>query len=230
MRKTLAVIIALFAIAMMTSCDAKSLHEGNVTPDLSEAAFEAKAAVMRLKIEIEDDAFWDSTDRAAKLIEDTIESRVDMMVSLRLTCSDGSIIYLDDFDAIRLNYINDVWRSKTSNEIIYKLATSDEVVKAHEAGETVEITGVILKWKRRKNLFDSNEQRIYSVCDLENDGNWDYVISGKAFFTDVASVALKNENGEIPGVGVIDIESTLVVPIEENAKLRSLYRLAKARG
>lgn len=229
MRKILAVIITLFAITMMTSCDAKTFHEGNVTPDLSEAAFEAKAAIMRLKMEVEDDVFWESTDRAAKLIESTIEDRVNMMVGFRLACSDGSIIYLDDFDWIHLNYINDVWRSKTSSEIIYKLATSDEVVRAHEAGETVEITGIILKWKRRKDLFDSNEQMVYSVCDLENDGNWNYVVGGKVFFTDVSSAALKDENGKILGVGVIDIEPTLVVPVEENADLHGLYELVKVK-
>ena len=223
-------IIIMSVIAMvltMSGCDTKSLTEGNVTPDLQKAGNRAKSEIVVLRAEMEDDIFWESTDRAQKLIEDTIEKGPTMTVSFKLTCSDGSEIVLDDFASFRLVYINDVWRSLISNEVIYKLATSDEVAKAHDEGKTVEITGVILRWRERKGLFDGNKERIISVCDLNNDSSWDYVIHGKLFFTNVETVALEDANGEILGIGVINTTPATLQPVGKQAgSLRELFRLA----
>ena len=226
MKKIYKMIIAiLFVIPMvMTGCDTKSLSEGNTTHELARTAYEADAEVMHLKLEIEDDTFWDSTERATKLIENTIEDRKNMTIGFRLACSDGSTIMLDDFASVNLIYINDVWRSLTSDRLTYSLATSDEVTKVHAAGETVEITGIILKW------YQPNDKRVYSVCDLENDGAWNYVTSGKVFFTDVNSAVLKDQEGKSLGIGSIDITTTKVVPLTENAKISELYKVATAKG
>lgn len=228
---TMIIVSILFVIPMvMTGCDTKSLSEGNTTYELARTAYEADAEVTHLKLEIEDDAFWDSAEKATELIANTLEDRKDTTIGFRLACSDGSILELDDFANVRLTYINDVWRSLTSDRLLYSLATSDEVTKAHAAGKTVEITGVILKWYQPQGVFDHNDQRVYSVCDLENDGIWDYVTSGKVFFTDVTSAALKDEEGKPLGIGSIDIATTKVVPLTENAKFSELYKLATAKG
>ena len=227
MKKFLVLLItSVMFVITLTGCNAKSLTEANTTPDLSKAAYKAEANVARLKIETEDDAFWESTERMAELFKNTVEQKTDMVVEVRLTCSDGSTIVLNDFATCSLFYINDVIREKASNELIYSIATLDEVVEAHAAGKTVEVTGIILKWYQRMGLFDHNADRIASVCDLDNDGNWDYVTKGKAFFTDANNIAIENADGEILEIGVIDITTSALVPVEENLKFHKLYKLA----
>ena len=225
--KKIFVMIFVIAMVVLSGCDTKSMTEGNVTPDLSEAAYEAKAKVTEQRIEVKDDVFWDSADKMAKLFEDTIEDRVYTIVSLQLTYSDGTVVPLDDFYSFRLNYINDVWRARASSELIYALVTSDEVVRAHNEGKTVKISSVILKWKERKRVGDGNKERIISVCDLDNDGGWDYVIHGKLFFTDVATASLESPNGEKLGIGVINTTPATLQPVEKQPEsLRELLELA----
>ena len=225
--KKIFVFVFVIAMVVLSGCDTKSMTEGNVTPDLSRAAYEAKGKVTVLRIEVEDDTFWDSADKATELIENTIEDRVDTTIGFKLAYSDGTTAIIDDFASFRLNYINDVWRTKTSSEIIYALATSDEVVQAHNDGKTVKIAGVILRWRERERLFDGDKERIISVCDLENDGSWDYVIHGRLFFTDVETVSLEGANGEILGIGVISTTPATLQPVEKQPKnLRELYKLA----
>jgi hypothetical protein len=226
MKATVAMMVMVMVIVMMTTGCAAT--EDNVPVSLSETAYDVSSKLLNQKIEMKDDAFWESADKAETLLENTLEKGVEMTVSFQLTDSEGTVIPMDDFASFRLYYINDVWRQKTAKGLIYALSISDEVIKAHGAGKSIEITGTIFKWKQPSGLFEfDNKEKIISVCDLGNDGAWDYVIHGKMFFANTDAVSLQGSDGEALGIGVVSITPATLRPLEEQpTKLRDLYEIA----
>ena len=206
--KKVAVVIVMAMI--LTGC-----HEANTNRELATAAYELKSEITRLRIMNDDDSFWESADRFTKLVRDTIEDRVPIEIQFRLSCS-GDIIYLNDFYKTELRFINNVVREMTANEIICEVLSSNEVMDMQ--AKDIAITGVILTWLQYEEL--------YSICDLQCDGTWDYLSKGKFFFTEGNTAELKSADGEPLGIGVIDIEPTNIITLTENSKLSDLRKIA----
>ena len=227
MKKVLSIIASIIAaaliIVMLPGCE---LGEGNIPPSLTQEAYEAEATITKLKTEVEDKAFWDSAERAAELIEKTIERRTNISIDIRLR-SDESEIVLQNHE-IELKYINDAWRSIASNRMLYAVATSEEVAKAHEAGKAVEVTGIILRWRHtEQRLFSANINKIISVCDIDDDGAWDYTAEGKMFFTQSDIVSLEGEHGEKLGIGLDTITNASITPVKDAVTLAEFYSITQ---
>lgn len=181
-----------------------------------------------LKTKVPDETFWASAEKAANLIKEALEKQVNFSIDVRLLCSNGEEIVLQNYNT-RLNQINDVWRSIASNSLIYAVATSQEVATAHANGELIEVTGVILKYQHvEQHLFGANA-KIISVCDIDNDGTWDYTAEGKMFFTESSTVSLEGENGEKLGVGVDTITMTeaTIAPVKDAVTLAEFYSITQ---
>jgi len=226
MKKVLVIMTVITVVMMaLTGCSEK-WNEGNVTPALSDMAYKSETKLKEIMIATPDGPFWGSADRGRELIEKTVEDRVGFNISFRLESSHGEEIILEDVYATSLTYINDVWRRYLSSEVMQALAKSRPVVKAHKEGESLEITGIIMKWQQPAKLLDS-EKRVFSVVDLSGDGAWDYVTEGKIYFASESdAVSLKDENGKHLGIDEVEIRRTKLVEMEEEEDL-TFDKLAK---
>ncbi len=219
-------LVLMLVVTLLTGCTGCSSKEQDV-PEPAETTEEA--AVEDLRETIDDEEYWSSLDRVSELIEKTVEERVSLNVSFRLeNSSDGKEIILEEIYADNLSYEGDVWLSIFKNNLIQSLSTSEPVVKAHEAGEKLEITGVILKWAQQP-IDEELEQNVFSVGDLSGDGTWDYVTIGKVFFAENSKLStLKNEDGKL--LGIDEIEDKRVKLVEEsNPKLERLAEIASEK-
>lgn len=62
----------------------------------------------------------------------------------------------------------------------------DTVIKNSEVSSDGEIIGVLINWKTKDNIF--------SLCDLDGDGEWDYFANNKGYFS---TNPAKHKEGEI---------------------------------
>ncbi len=213
-------VFILVVVTFLAGCSSK----GEAEPEPAETTEEVIAE--NLRTEIDDDQYWSSLDRVSELIEKTVEERIALNLSFRLErSSDGKEIILEEVYADNLSYDGDVWLSIFKSNMIQNLSESEPVVKAHEAGEKLEITGVILKWAQQPVDEDSGEN-VFSVSDLSGDGTWDYVTEGKVFFAENSKLStLKNEDGKL--LGIDELENKRVKLVEEdNLKLGRLAEIA----
>ena len=212
-------LVFIVVITLLTGCSSK----GEAVPEPGETTEEV--ATEDLRAEIKDEDYWASLDQVLDLVENTLEERVSFNLSLRLTCQDESEIILDDFYGDYIDYDEGMLMSMMKSEIIRALSTSDLVNEAHQKGNTMEVTGVILKWND-PTAKESSEQDIFSVSDLSGDGTWDYVTKGEvSFAANVKTPTLKNEFGEL--IGIDEIENKRVKLVEESSpKLGRLAEIA----
>ncbi|MBR3236185.1 hypothetical protein IKF92_00680 [Candidatus Saccharibacteria bacterium] len=219
------VITMLAVMVILTGCN-NGTTESRVTNDLSDTAYEVESELEEIRAESSDELFWNSTDTARILIEKTLERRTPFSIGFRLETPNGETILLEDSYGNELFYINDVWRKMISGDAILVLASSKPVVEAHKNGKSLEVTGVIIKWQ---NIVD-RERRIFSVCDLSGDGQWDYVTEGKIFFAEGPAIGMKDEKGNPLGIDQIEIRRTKLVEIEEDLTFSKLAELALEEG
>ncbi|MBR2725055.1 hypothetical protein IKE97_00185 [Candidatus Saccharibacteria bacterium] len=214
MKKT-AIIAVLILCLTLVGC---GMEKTEVAPvELAKVAFEAEGEVKILQDRIKDDDFWESTYRAADLIEETIDDGKLASVSFKLRTSENKTILLEDIYSFRLIDTDDLWIKLTVNQIIYALVTSDEVIEAESSGISLTVESIILKWSTPG--FD--EKMIASVCDVDNDGKWDYICKGKMYFTDInATVVPIDESGY--GIGNSSVKNPKVFKINGEAKLANL--------
>lgn len=213
--KRVVVFLVMIVCLILSGCVEKKHDTASI--DLSRVEFEAEAEVNMLQDSIRDDGFWDSTYRAADLIEDTIDDGKLTKVSFKLKTSDEETIVLEDFYTFRLIDSDDVWRELFANQVIYALATSDEVTEREAKGVNLQIDGIILKWEDTSK----GKKRIASICDVEGDGKWDYLSKGRMFFTkDPASTVISISESEY-SIGIIHTKQPKAFEVDDNYNLTS---------
>lgn len=221
MRKLVIFILFISTILALTGCKAT---EGNVTTDLSNSAYAAEAEVQKLRADIDDVGFWTTLDKATNLIKKSLETHRNVSVGFRLTTSSSETILLEDAYLFHLAYINDVWRSLTASQIEYIVATAEQVAEAIEKGDTVEVTGVIMKWT--EYIGADSTPHIISVADVNVDGKWDFAAEGKFYFTDSAVSSIPGTETENGAIGIIEVVPTSIKPIEPDEAM-TLSKMAK---
>ena len=212
MKKITVFVLFLTAILIFTGCSAP---EGNVTPDLSDKAYAAEAEVEQLRGDIDDVEFWNSLDRATSAIKASLQTKRDISVGFRLTTSDGDTILLEDAYLFHLAYINDVWRSLTASQIEYIVATSDQVTKVLDNGNSIKVTGTIIKWTEYVGI--DSTPHIISAADIEADGKWDIAAEGKFYFTDSATNSLPDTESGYGAIGIVKVVPTKIISLEGDA-------------
>ncbi len=196
-------IISLLLMALFTiGCE----PENEATADLTDATYSAEAEEQQLRGEIDDIAFWNSLDRATDMIKHSLEANRDVSVGFRLETTDGDTIFLEDAYVFELAYINDEWRDLTASQITYIVATADQVTKVFDRGESVQVTGVIMKWV--EYVGSDRTPRNISVCDFEGDGQWNCAAEGKMFFTDEIISDIPGARNEFGNIGITIVRNT----------------------
>ena len=212
MNKIVVFLMVVFCVVLL-SCEIDKPNTASI--DLSRAEFEAEAEVDMVRDRIKDDIFWKSTYRAAELIEETIDDGKLTVVSFKLKTSEEETIVLEDFYIFRLVDADDVWREFFVDQIIYALATSDEVIEKEESGINLYIDSVILKWTDSS----TGENLKASVCDIDNDGKWNYLSCGEMYFTNIQGNAIIPIKESAYGIGILPPEKPKVLRSKNNSSL-----------
>ena len=100
------------------------------------------------------------------------------------------------------------------NQILYALVTSDEVIKAESSFVHLTVESVILKW----STPGLDEKRTVSVCDVENDGKWDYLSEGRMYFTIAEGATIVPADASGYGIGNTSFAQPKVIQVTKNAK------------
>ena len=212
MKKINICLIVILCLAL-SGC---ATQEADDSPkEIANITYEAETRVEDLQYGLRDDDFWMSTYRSANLIEKTLDEWAVASISVKLKPSKGKTIILEDFYKTILVDSDDPWRKLAINQIIYALATSEEVTKAERIGKSLTVSSVILTWTSSEN----GVSKTASLCDTENDGKWDFVSRGSMCFVenDFANVAPADESGY--GIGVIHAKNPRILEVEGNAQL-----------
>lgn len=189
--------------------------------ELNKAMFKAEAEMKDAKYQIRDDAFWLTAYQATDLIEETVGEDELVYVSFKLVDEDGKVSILEDSYSFRLMSSDDAWRLLEMDQILFALIASEEVTKTKDKGKTLYIKSVILKWP----VYYDGKMKFASVCDTDNDGNWDYVCRGKMFFSNTSNSNIVPANNTGYGVGIKTDEDPKVYHINGKAKLSKLADL-----
>ena len=214
--KKIAIVTMVIMTLMLVGCNVKNDKVFSV--DLSRTALEAEAEVKILQDRIRDDDFWVSTYKAADLIESTIDDGKLASVSFKLKTSEGETIILEDIYSFRLIDADDAWIKLTINQILYAMITSDEVVNAEASGKHITVESTILKW----NTPGIDSKMTVSVCDIENDGKWDYVCQGRMYFTTSESATVVPADDSGYGIGNTSLIEPKIYKVKRNANFSDL--------
>ncbi len=208
MRKIGVLLIAVMLIICLSGCNEDDVYtselEGNIT-ELTEKLDELESTD-------NDPLFWTSATRSVDMVCQALEKNVGVEVDYRLQIDKDTEI-IDGFGAV-LEEDNDTCRSLVNKELLFALATNDKVEEAHRTGKSVEVTGVIIRWKQRKNWF-SQDTIDFSACELDSTGNWDYACRGKLRFFGMPHVI--SVEYEVEGV-----ELGMLSPAEDATTLSAL--------
>ena len=208
MKKISIVLIICLLALCLTSC----INEEEDTAEEEVRNNELVAQIEELKASIDDPVFWSSSERAIRMAGDALEVGYPVSIDFRLQVGDhtktttGYDMYLDGSA--------DYCREYNVSRVIYELANDDIVANAHSLGQTVEITGIIIRWQDEKNWF-SKEMMDFSACELDSEGGWDYASVGRMEFFGMPHVI--SVEYEIAGVPL-----TLLSPVIDENTLSSL--------
>lgn len=208
MKKISIVLIICLLALCLTSC----INEEEDTAEEEVRNNELVAQIEELKASIDDPVFWSSSERAIRMAGDALEVGYPVSIDFRLQVGDhtktttGYDMYLDGSA--------DYCREYNVSRVIYELANDDIVANAHSLGQTVEITGIIIRWQDEKNWF-SKEMMDFSACELDSEGGWDYASVGRMEFFGMPHVI--NVEYEITGVSL-----NLLSPVIDENTLSSL--------
>ena len=164
MKKVLIMILIVVTIAI-TGC-------GMNTPvQLWQAVKDSESILAKQITEVDDDVFWTSAKVAAELISNTMEPVHDYRVEVWLETDDGEPIKVER--AVTVQFSNKDWRQLWRNTILIELATDDLVVKTHNEGKIVKVTGSVLEF-----LDYENDHKLTDLVDTDNNGVWDGLKGG----------------------------------------------------
>ncbi len=203
----LLVVLAIVAAVCLAGCG-----EGNVTPDLSDAAYQAEKVITERKLANDIPEFWDSAYTATGAVKGLLGTGSNYTLDVQIAQADGSKFEVKT-TPFRLQYINDVWKDLAENQILDIISSDALTVQALDTGGKPVIKSSILQFTARIGLVGS-DIRDFSVVDIENDGKWDYVAEGRLFFTDAMSTTLKDNDGNALPIGLQSNRETSVYSLE----------------
>lgn len=204
---SIVLIIGLFLICLV-SCAANEKD----TAAEEDYNNELVAKIDGMKTSIDDPVFWSSSERAIRMAGEALEIGYPVSIDFRLQVGDHTKI-TTGYD-MYLDGSADYCREYNISRVIYELTNDDLIVNAHALGQTVEVTGIIIRWQDKKHWF-SKEMMDFSACELDNEGGWDYASTGKMEFFGMPHVI--NVEYEITGVSL-----NLLSPVIDENTLSSL--------
>ena len=197
-------IICLFAL-----CLASCATEEEDTAEDEGYNDELVALIDEIKPQIDDPIFWSSSERYIRLAGDALEVDYPVSIDFRLQVGDQTKITTDY--NMYLDGSADYCRELNVSKVTYDLAHDSIVTNAHVTGQTVEVTGMIIRWQDKKHWF-SKEMMDFSACELDSEGGWDYASTGKMEFfgmPHVISVEYEITGVELNQLSPVQDEKTL---------------------
>lgn len=172
--------ISIFmAIIMIILCFSGCSHQNEETEMMENILQDTLSQIENLKTSTNDPIFWSSAEHVTDLIGKTLEKDKNIEVDYRLQIGrdtkiiTGFSVYMVGSDSI--------YRQSSVTDLLLNLASSEEVASAHLSGQSVEVTGAIIRWQDRKNWY-SKEMMDFSACELDSEGSWDYTCRGRLEF------------------------------------------------
>lgn len=163
-KKLYVVMFLMMMLVLVTSCNSDS---GGISED---------PRITELKATISDPMFWESAESEAALIAGLPEDDIGITISFRLDI-DGATVIPSAYSVRLTDQPTKDQSTQIVNELVYLLATCDEVTNAIENNQAVSVTGVIASWT------DPEIGKEISACDLDADAVWDYGAVGDMKFT-----------------------------------------------
>ena len=173
---------------------------------------ELVAQIDEMKLSIDDPIFWTSSERVIRMAGEALEKDYPVSIDFRLQVGDKTKI-VTDYE-MYLDGSADYCRDFNISRVIFELAHDDTVISAHVSGQTVEVTGIIIRWQAKKHWF-SKEMMDFSACELDSEGGWDYASTGKMEFFGMPHII--SVEYEITGV-----ELTFLSPVKDEKTLSDL--------
>lgn len=205
-------ISVVLIICLLVLCLASCAQEEEDTAEDERYNDELVAQIDELKKSIDDPIFWSSSERVIRMAGEALEVGYPVSIDFRLQVGDKTKI-VTDFD-MYLDGSADYCRELNISKVICDLAYDDTVISAHVSGQTVEVTGIIIRWQAKKHWF-SKEMMDFSACELDSEGGWDYASTGKMEFFGLPHII--SVEYEITGV-----ELTFLSPVKDEKTLSDL--------
>lgn len=172
--------ISIFmAIIMIILCFSGCSHQNEETEMMENILQDTLSQIENLKTSTNDPIFWSSAEHVTDLIGKTLEKDKNIEVDYRLQIGRDTKI-ITDFSTYMAGSDN-IYHQSSAAELLLSLAISEEVANAHSSGQSVEVTGAIIRWQDRKNWY-SKEMMDFSACELDSEGSWDYACRGRLEF------------------------------------------------
>ena len=204
--KKISIVIAIIAIVF---CFSGCSHENEEVQEIEDILYDMNIQIDDIKSNTYDPIFWSSAERVTNLISGTLEQYKSVEVDYRLQIGDKTKIITGFSTCLVVD--NYTYRQLSAAELLFSLATSDEIMNAHVAGQPVEVTGVIIIWQDRKNWY-SKEMIDFSACELDSEDGWDYACRGRLEFfgmPHVISVEYEVKGVDINQLAFADEATTL---------------------
>ena len=208
--KKLSVVLIIICLFML--CLASCAKDEEDTSNDEEYNKELVALIDEMKTSVDDPIFWSSSERVIRMAGEALEKDYPVSIDFRLQVGDKTKIATGY--EMCLDSSTDYCRELNISKVIYKLAHDNIVTNAHITSQTVEVTGIIIRWQDKKHWF-SKEMMDFSACELDNEGGWDYASTGKMEFFGMPHVI--NVEYEITGVSL-----NLLSPVIDENTLSSL--------
>ena len=208
MKKISIVLIICLLALCLTSC----INEEEDTAEEEVRNNELVAQIEELKASIDDPVFWSSSERAIRMAGEALEVGYPVSIDFRLQVGNKTKT-VTDFD-MYLDNSTDYCRELNISKVVFDLAHNDTVISGHVSGQTVEVTGIIIRWQAKKHWF-SKEMMDFSACELDSEGGWDYASVGRMEFFGMPHVI--SVEYEIAGVPL-----NLLSPVIDENTLSSL--------
>ena len=215
MKKLSIVLIVGLIIICLVSCTS---NEENTA---AEEGYnnELVAKINEMKTSIDDPVFWSSSERVIRMAGEALEVGYPVSIDFRLQVGEHTKI-TTGYD-MYLDGSADYCREYNISRVFYELANDDIVTNAHTSGQTIEVTGIIIRWQKKKQWF-SKEMMDFSACELDSEGGWDYASIGKMEFFGMPHVI--SVEYEITGVSL-----NLLSPVKESENTLSSLRARALR-
>lgn len=208
-------IIILLLVAVLFCFTGCQKEDQNI-PRVESITKKYNTKLDNLKVLSDDSLFWNSAERAANMIGDTLEPNYEVEIDYRLQIGDNTVV-IEGFGAKMIGE-DEAYRELSVAEILYNLSHNETVVEAHNNQQSVEVTGIIIRWQAKRHWY-KQELMDFSACELDSEGGWDFASTGRMVFFGMPHVI--SVEYEIAGV-----DTSLLFSVRDEKTLSELRKCA----
>lgn len=192
MKKTFSILAFMLSVALLVGCSADTLTENNY-PDYWKQRLHEETESTMIDLTNSNIRNIGDFEKQVKLVAYTIEKNKPFSIAFLYSGESGNVYTLpeiqDEYRLMNSHEYREELKNTITNEVLGRL---EELQM--ESGDVV---ATILTWN------PSNDYTNVSLCDLDGDGSWDYLVDSYAFFGSSSS-------GKYPSVTIGENEIMLI--------------------